>query len=68
MERARASGSAGPATVGAMGKAHRIHAAVNNRQAEHQSTVVETTGTIVDQTLSVLIDQVLLRVLFPVQR
>jgi hypothetical protein len=56
MERARTSGSAGPATVGDMGKAHRIHAAVNNRQAEHQSTVLETTGTIADQTLSVLID------------
>ena len=56
MERARASGSAGPATVGDMVKAHRIHAAVNNRQAEHQSTVLETTGTIADQTLSVLID------------
>jgi hypothetical protein len=56
VERARASGSAGPATVGDMGKAHRIHAAVNNRQAEHQSTVLETTGTIADQTLSVLID------------
>jgi hypothetical protein len=52
MERARASGSAGPATVGDMGKAHRIHAAVNNRQAEHQSTVLETTGTVSDQTLS----------------
>ena len=56
MERARASGSAGPATVGDMGKAHRIHAAVNNRQAEHQSTVLETIGTVSDQTLSILID------------
>jgi hypothetical protein len=42
--------------VGDMGKAHRIHAVVNNRQAEHQSTVLETTGTIADQTLSILID------------
>jgi hypothetical protein len=42
--------------VGDMGKAHRIHAVVNNCQAEHQSTVLETTGTIADQTLSVLID------------
>jgi hypothetical protein len=56
VERARASGSAGPATVGDMGKAHRIHAVVNNRQAEHQSTVLEMTGTIADQTLSVLIN------------
>ena len=39
-----------------MGKAHRIHAAVNNRQAEHQSTVLETIGIVADQTLSVLID------------
>ena len=37
-------------------KAHRIHAAVNNRQAEHQCTVLETTGTITDQTLCILID------------
>ena len=56
MERTRASGSAEPTTVGDMGKAHRIHAVVNNRQAEHQSNVLETTGTIADQTLSVLID------------
>jgi hypothetical protein len=56
VERTRASGSAGPTTVGDMGKAHRIHAAVNNRQAEHQSTVLETTGTVADQTLSILID------------
>jgi hypothetical protein len=56
VERARVSGSAGPATVGDMGKAHRIHAAVNNRQAEHQSTVLEMTGTVADQTLSILID------------
>jgi hypothetical protein len=56
VERTRASGSAGPATVGDMGKAHRIHAAVNNRQAEHQSTVLEMTGTVADQTLSILID------------
>jgi hypothetical protein len=39
-----------------MGKAHWIHAAVNNRQAEHQSTMLETTGTVVDQTLSILRD------------
>ena len=42
--------------MGDMGKAHRIHAVVNNRQAEHQSTVLETTGNIADQTLSILID------------
>jgi hypothetical protein len=42
--------------VGDMGKAHQIHAVVNNRQAEHQSTVLETTGIIADQTLSIFID------------
>jgi hypothetical protein len=56
VERTRTSGSAGPATVGDMGKAHRIHAAVNNRQVEHQSTVLETIGIVTDQTLSILID------------
>jgi hypothetical protein len=56
MERTKASGSAGPTKVGDMGKAHRIHVAVNNCQAEHQSTVLETTGTVTDHTLSILID------------
>jgi hypothetical protein len=42
--------------VGDMGKAHRIHVAVNNYHAEHQSTVLKMTGTIADQTLSILID------------
>jgi hypothetical protein len=56
VERTRASGSAKPATVGDMGKAHQIHAAVNNHQADHQSTMLETTGIVIDQTLSILID------------
>jgi hypothetical protein len=56
VERTRASGSVGPTTMGDLGKAHRIHAVVNNHQAEHQSTVLETSGTIADQTLSILID------------
>jgi hypothetical protein len=38
------------------GKAHWIHASVNDCQVEHQSTVLETTGTVADQTLSILID------------
>jgi hypothetical protein len=50
------SESARPTTVGDMGKAHRIHAVVNNRQAEHQSIVLKTTSTVADQTLSILID------------
>jgi hypothetical protein len=54
--RTRASGSVGPTSVGDLGKAHLIHAAVNNLQAEHQSTVLETSSTVVDQTLSILID------------
>jgi hypothetical protein len=29
---------------------------MNNRQAEHQSTVLKMSSTIVDQTLSILID------------
>jgi hypothetical protein len=50
------SRSVEPTTMGDMGKAHWIHAVVNNRQAEHQSIVLETTGTVADQTLSILID------------
>jgi hypothetical protein len=42
--------------MGYLGKAHWIHASVNNRQAEHQSTILETSGIIVDQTLIILID------------
>jgi hypothetical protein len=52
-ERVRASGSAKPTTVGVLGKAHRIHAVVNNHQVEHQSTVLEMIGTVADQTLSI---------------
>jgi hypothetical protein len=56
MERTRESGLVGPTTVGDMGKAHQIHAMVNNRQAEHQSTMLKTIGTVANQTLSILID------------
>jgi hypothetical protein len=42
--------------VGDLGKAHQIHAAVNNHQAEHQSIVLETSDTVPEQTLSILID------------
>jgi hypothetical protein len=42
--------------MGDMGKAHRIHVVVNNHQEEHQSTVLETTGIVADQTLSILTD------------
>jgi hypothetical protein len=56
MERTRASGLVRPTTVGDFGKAHRIHAAVNNLQEEHQSTVLETSGTVTDNTLRILAD------------
>ena len=42
--------------MGDMGKAHQIHAAMNNHQEEHQSTMLETLGTVANQTLSILID------------
>jgi riboflavin synthase alpha subunit len=53
--RTRASESAGPTTMGDMGKAHRIHALVNKHQVENYLTVLETTGTIADQTLCIVI-------------
>jgi hypothetical protein len=56
MERTRASASSRSTTVGDMCKAHRIHVVVNNHQVEHQSTVLEMTGTITGQTLIILID------------
>ena len=43
-------------SMGDLGKAHQIHAAVNNCQEEHQSTVLEMSGIVADQTLSILID------------
>jgi hypothetical protein len=42
--------------MGDLGKAHQIRAVVNNYPVEHQSIVLETSGTIADQTLSILID------------
>jgi hypothetical protein len=53
VERTRASRSVRSTTVGDMGKAHQIHLEVHNHQAEHQSTVLETTSTIIDQTLTI---------------
>jgi hypothetical protein len=50
------SGSVGTNIVGDMGKAHCIHAAVKKCEAEHQSTVLEMTGIVANQTLSVLIN------------
>ena len=56
MERTRASGSSRLTTMGDLGKAHQIHAVVFNRQTKQQSTVLEMTGVVADQALSILID------------
>jgi hypothetical protein len=56
VERIREPGLVRPTTMGDLAKAHRIHAAVNNHQEEHQWTVLETSGTVIDETLSILID------------
>jgi tyrosine-protein phosphatase YwqE len=56
IEKARVAGSSGPTTVGDLGKTHRIHTVVKNYQAEHQSTVLETSSMITDQNYSILID------------
>jgi hypothetical protein len=56
VERVRASESSRHTTIGDLRKAHWIHATVNIHQVEHQSTVLETLGTIGDQTFSILID------------
>ena len=42
----------------------RIYAALEDHQADHQSTVVEVAGKIVEQSVSILIDLVLLTVIF----
>jgi hypothetical protein len=55
-ERTRAFGSVRPTTMRDFGKDHRIHAVLNNRQEEHQSTIFETSGIVTDHTLSILID------------
>jgi hypothetical protein len=34
----------------------KIHAVLNNHQAKHWSTLFETSGTIIDQTFSILIN------------
>jgi len=39
-----------------LGKSHKIHVVVNNRQEEHELTVFENLGIIVHQNLSILID------------
>jgi hypothetical protein len=56
VERTRASGSTRPTIVGYLGEAHQIHSMMNNCQAEHQSNLIKTSGTVANQTLSILID------------
>jgi hypothetical protein len=46
----------GKAPVGGSSSSHKIYAAVNNRQAEHQSTVVESTGTLNHINVKILFD------------
>lgn len=43
-------------TVGDMGKSHRVFAAVDNHQAEHQATVIEVAGMIRGNSVSILFD------------
>jgi hypothetical protein len=47
-----------------MGRAHRIHAVVHNRQVEHQSTVLETLGKLNNMDVTILIDPGATEVLF----
>jgi hypothetical protein len=42
--------------MGDLGKAHWIHVVVNNHEIEHPLNVLETSGTVADQTLSIFID------------
>jgi hypothetical protein len=46
----------GKAPMGRSGRNHQIYAAVNNRQAEHQSTVVESSGTLNHINVKILFD------------
>jgi hypothetical protein len=46
----------GKAPMGRASGSHQIYAAVNNRQAEHQSTVVESSGTLNHINVKILFD------------
>ena len=43
-------------TVGDVGRSHRVFAVVDNRQAEHQATVIEAVGIIQGSRVTVLFD------------
>ena len=49
-------GSYSEPTVGDVGRSHRVFAAVDNRQAEHQATVIESAGIIQGNMVTVLFD------------
>jgi hypothetical protein len=42
--------------MGRSSSSHQIYAVVNNRQAEHQSTVVESSGTLNHINVKILFD------------
>jgi hypothetical protein len=46
----------GKASMGRASRSHHIYATVNNRQAEHQSTVVESSGTLNHTNVKILFD------------
>jgi hypothetical protein len=46
----------GKAPMGRASNSHQIYAVVNNRQAEHQSTVVESSGTLNHVNVKILFD------------
>ena len=46
----------------------RIYAALEDHQVDHQSTVVEVAGKIVEQSVSILIDPVLRTVTLPLEQ
>ena len=46
----------GKAPMGRASSSHHIHTAVNNRQAEHQSTMVESSGTLNHINVNILFD------------
>jgi hypothetical protein len=55
VDRNRAYRSVRRNTVGDLGKAHQIHATVNNCLTENKLTVLKTSGNFADQTLRILI-------------
>jgi hypothetical protein len=46
----------GKASMGRASSSHQIYAAVNNRQTEHQSTMVESSGMLNHVNVKILFD------------